>query len=774
MKLISTLLIFSVIASVTKQSLAQHNRLKRIKLKTKNLFVTISLLTAIYLSSTIANAQKMAAGAFHSLVVCANGNVQSWGYDAFGQLGNDAPLVNQPTPVTINFSSLSSAGPNWAGTAVNDISAGTVAWANPGNAAGSNALTYATTGSLSAGAISNYLVTTNFGITVPAGMLITGIVAQVDWLASGAAAADNKIYLVKTGVIQSGATNKSTNTAIGTSQTTRTYGSSMDTWGVGLTDVDVANPGFGVAIAVTKAGGGGQTVSIDRINITVYYTATLVTLVAVAAGSHHSLALDNTGKVWSWGRDIYGQLGDNASYGTLADDKPTPVQVTGLTGIIMISAGSDHSLALDNTGKVWAWGNDGFGQLGDNAALVHQPTPVAVTGLPTIIDIEAGYNHSLALDNTGKVWSWGWDAFGQLGDNAALVTQPMPVAVSVAWGANTIIAISSLSHHNLVLDNTGKVWSWGWDAYGQLGDNAALFDRPTPVAVSVAWGANTITAIEAGQYFSLALDNLGNLWSWGDDAEGQLGDNAALVDQPTPVAVATLTGIIAIAGGYFHSLAVDNTGKVWSWGDDGFGQLGNNAALADQPTPVATLSCLLLVALPIELLSFTGQAVGAINVLDWKTASNINADIFEVERSQYGLSFANIGKVKTIANSQEYNFKDEHPYLGLSYYRLKQIDDAGNANYSNTIAILNGKQNLHLKPNPTSGILEIVCHSEKSEESHYAILDIAGRQVYTNKLTNQQGTNIHSLNLSHLKNGTYFIVIQSGKGVLYGEFVKVE
>ena len=436
--------------------------------------------------------------------------------------------------------------------------------------------------------------------------------------------------------------------------------------------------------------------------------ATITNVTAVSGGWYHSLALDNTGMVWSWGYDGWGQLGNDAAL----VQQNTPVTVG--SPVIAIAAGRGHSLALDNTGKVWSWGDDGAGQLGNDAALVNQPTPVAVSvawGGNTIVAIAVGMYYSLALDNTGKVWSWGSDGFGQLGNNAALVDQPTPVAVSVAWGGNTIVSIAAGMYHAFALDNTGKLWSWGYDNFGQLGNNAALVDQPTPVAVSVAWGANIITAIAGGKYHSLARDNTGKVWSWGMDDQGQLGNNAALVSQSTPVAVSVAWGantITNIAAGHYHSLARDNLGNLWSWGFDNVGQLGNNAALVDQPTPVLVPSC--IIALPIKLISFTADSYQDNSVLcNWVTASEINNDYFTLEKSTDAINFSPFAIVDGAGNSSQtlnYQYIDYELYRNLSYYRLKQTDFDGNFTYSQVISVVNQQINqstLNVYPNPSNG-----------------------------------------------------------------------
>ena len=122
----------------------------------------------------------------------------------------------------------------------------------------------------------------------------------------------------------------------------------------------------------------------------------------ISGGGYHSLALKKDGTVWAWGHNEYGQLGD----GTQTLGRLTPVQVSGLSGVIAIAAGEYHSLALKSDGTVWAWGGNYEGQLGDGTTN-NKLTPVQVSGLSGVIAIAASYRHSLALKSDGTVWAWG-------------------------------------------------------------------------------------------------------------------------------------------------------------------------------------------------------------------------------------------------------------------------------------------------------------------------------------------------------------------------------
>ncbi len=300
-------------------------------------------------------------------------------------------------------------------------------------------------------------------------------------------------------------------------------------------------------------------------------------ITAISSGAVHSLALKSDGTVLAWGADYNGQLGNNTSL----DDKSSPVPVLGASVIIAISAGGFHSLALKSDGTVLAWGTDNYGQLGDNVTLAIQPTPVLISGLSGIVAISAGGRHSLALKNDGTVFAWGYDFYGQLGDDAALTNIPTPVLIS---GLSSVIAISAGADHSLALKSDNTVLAWGKDAFGQLGNDAALTNIPTPVAVINATG---IIAISAGGESSLALKSDNTVLAWGQDDKGQLGNDTALANNPTPVSVSGATGITAISAGGFHSLARKSDGKLLAWGLDDFGQMGNDSATVNLPTPTS-------------------------------------------------------------------------------------------------------------------------------------------------------------------------------------------
>jgi alpha-tubulin suppressor-like RCC1 family protein len=195
-------------------------------------------------------------------------------------------------------------------------------------------------------------------------------------------------------------------------------------------------------------------------------------VVQVAAGPSWGLALRSDGTVWAWGAGISGNLGvPNVGFSTI------PVQVPGLSNIIAVSAGINHGLALRSDGTVWARGGNQYGQLGNGTTSTSQPTPTQVTGLTGVTKISAGGLFSLALLSNGTVWSWGYNAGGELG-NGTTANSSVPVPVSAASRINRLSRItsiaagqdSSLAVSRNILLGTTSVLAWGANTAGQLGD----------------------------------------------------------------------------------------------------------------------------------------------------------------------------------------------------------------------------------------------------------------------------------------------------------------
>ena len=231
---------------------------------------------------------------------------------------------------------------------------------------------------------------------------------------------------------------------------------------------------------------------------------------------------------WAWGDNGNGELGNNVVDPNATSSTPVPVDGPGGSGLFSnataISGGQYHTLAVDSSGHVWAWGSNGYGQLGNNSK-ADSSTPIEVLGpdgsgfLSNIVAIAAGGFFSLALDSSGHVWAWGTDADGELGSGTSSYSLT-PVEVTGPGGSgvlDNITAISAGQEHSLALDATGHIWTWGFNYYGELG-NGTTTGSSTPVEVT---GLANVTAVAGGYYHSIALDSSGHIWAWGRDAEGE-------------------------------------------------------------------------------------------------------------------------------------------------------------------------------------------------------------------------------------------------------------
>jgi alpha-tubulin suppressor-like RCC1 family protein len=234
----------------------------------------------------------------------------------------------------------------------------------------------------------------------------------------------------------------------------------------------------------------------------------------------------------------------------------SPVPVSGLAEVVAVSAGATHSLALLSDGTVMAWGENEYGELGDGTHTGPEPcgatpcstTPVAVSGLSGVIAISAGYHHSLALLASGAVMSWGDGESGQLG-NGANANSDVPVAVSGL--SSGVAAVSGGGFHSLALLSDGTVKAWGLNGSGQLG-NGTVTKSNVPVTVT---GLSGVIGIAGGQAHSVALLSDRSLSSWGWNNEGQLGNGTIGEAQPTPGPVTGVSAVTSFGAGGYYSLS---------------------------------------------------------------------------------------------------------------------------------------------------------------------------------------------------------------------------
>lgn len=300
---------------------------------------------------------------------------------------------------------------------------------------------------------------------------------------------------------------------------------------------------------------------------------------AVGAGADQGLAIQN-GAVKAWGYNNDGELGDGST-----SNSNVPVSVTGLSsGVSAISGGGDHELAIQN-GVVKAWGDNFDGQLGQGFTSANSTTPVSITGLSSGISaVASGGYHSLAIQN-GAAMAWGENDDGQLGTGTT-TDSLAPTAVSGLSSGAT--AIAGGLYHSLAIHN-GAAVAWGYNADGELGNGTSGATANSDLPVSVTGLTSGVTAIAAGGFHSLAIQN-GNVYAWGDDNHGQLG-NGNTTGSNTPVLALDLsTNLIEVAAGQYCSYALSADGSLWVWGQNNVGQLGLGDPNTDRLTPTQLLA----------------------------------------------------------------------------------------------------------------------------------------------------------------------------------------
>lgn len=303
---------------------------------------------------------------------------------------------------------------------------------------------------------------------------------------------------------------------------------------------------------------------------------------SIAAGKNFGMALDGDGQVWTWGDNDYYKLGRGA------DSEPDKENIPGrvnsvLSGCKAIAAGYNHGLALDSQGRVWSWGKNEGGALGISGIAERSKPGLASGTLPMVKDIAAGYDFSMALAEDGSIWAWGANGRGQLGDGT---NTPRPFPAQASSVLSGITAISAGYQHAMALDSQGRVWVWGYGGNGVLGQGA-YEDLSTPI--KMGGPVSNIVSISAGLWHTFAVAADGSAWACGYNNTGTLGDGSAL-ERKTPVRVLAPGKVLAAAGGRNMSLLLLDDGQVRSMGNNMYGQLGIGTTDYDaHPDPLTVL-----------------------------------------------------------------------------------------------------------------------------------------------------------------------------------------
>lgn len=524
--------------------------------------------------------QSVAAGYEHSLAVDESGGLWGWGSNVYHQLGTAAgggilPEALYDEPVRLRDGILAADGGSYFSAAID------------------------TTGLVSVwGAINTVSDTADFDSAVPEALPLPGGRTAVDLVCGS----NHMVVLADDGTVWEWGyygdsmhevyrqvTGMGTVECLGGTNLAAETGGTLWTWvtgGTGLERIPITASGFSslasgydFTLALTDGGelyGWGSN-DLGRLGLPYWifsleepcridakYEGFDFTGAKVFAGDVNSFLLLADGSLFSWGGNNYGKLGVGKEFAPtrnldrfVVDFGSPDVTVTHAYG-----AGG-CGFALDGEGSVWTWGNNDDGRLGlgDTTFRVE---PEIIPGLSGCAALSAGYGFAAALDEAGTLWGWGDNEYGQLGTGDT-ADSAVPVSMLAS-----VTAFDCGSYHIMAVQNDGTVRSWGYNGYGQLGTG----DTTTRKSPAQVFGIDAgITAVACGDLHSLALDVNGNIWSWGHNSYGELGDGST-DDRTTPEMLPSDLfegqSVAFIEAGNSGSFAVTADGSLWSWGR-GFG-----------------------------------------------------------------------------------------------------------------------------------------------------------------------------------------------------------
>jgi len=334
------------------------------------------------------------------------------------------------------------------------------------------------------------------------------------------------------------------------------------------------------------------------------WTDSMTSIDKVACGDDFTVGVVSGNSLLSWGANAYGQLGDGTTDGRVA-----PTIVTGCSGgdynWASAACGRYHTLAVKTDHTLWAWGENGSGQLGYDTTSDLDPYADTYSKIPQQVGtdnhwaaVAARMYHSAAVKSDGTLWTWGQNNYGQLGDGT-LTFRFAPVQVTgCADGDTNWVAVACGAYHTIALKSDGTLWAFGLNDLGQLGDGTTSV-RKSPVQVTGCPGGDANWAsIACGDKHTVAIKTGGTIWAWGGNFNGSLGyDTTGDLDLWSDVAsripqkVGTDNRWATVQCGAAVTVARKSDGSLWAWGDDQYGELGqgtHDSAAHPVPARVGT------------------------------------------------------------------------------------------------------------------------------------------------------------------------------------------
>ena len=500
-------------------------------------------------------------GGYHTMAVKTDGTLWGWGRNAYGEIGNNKSYVIQvSSPVQVGSAS-------WSKVATSKVRYGAIPrrghtlivktdgtlWACGENVYGqlgiNNSRGFAISplqvGSLSTW--SNVAVGDFFSLALKTDGTLWG------WGRNNYGQIGDSTVVTRSSPVQIGvATDWSSIECGGYVSAAIKTGNTLWTWGSG-------------SLGVLGSGSVSNRSSPVQVG-------TLSDWSKVSSGANHMIAVKTDGTLWGWGRNAgtgAGALGQGN-----VTTRSSPVQIGTSTDWSDASCGRYHSMALKNTGTLWAFGRNVYGQLGLGDTTVRS-SPVQVGTGTSWGKVSGAYGHTVAFkssDNT--LWSWGSNAVGQLGlRDITSRSSPVQIGSGTDWSSNFVAGTMS----TMAIKSANSLWAWGTGKLGRLGfDASGPLNHHVESPVQIGSGTDWST-VYCGNNFTIAKKTTGSIWGWGRNSSGQIGDGT-VVSKSSPVQIGSGTDWSKIVCGYTHTLAIKTTGTLWSWGAATYGVLGGSVA----------------------------------------------------------------------------------------------------------------------------------------------------------------------------------------------------
>ena len=360
--------------------------------------------------------------------------------------------------------------------------------------------------------------------------------------------------------------------------------------------------------------GNGNTIDINvpeditgNFNLNISEIITLVSL-----GEYHSSAITSEGRIFTWGSNGAGQLGDGTT-----TNSSLPIDITSNFNlgsgeiITLISLGEFHSLATTSEGRIFTWGYNGDGELGDGTT-TNSSIPIDITSNfnlnvgETVINVSLGGYHSSVITSEGRIFTWGANGSGKLGDGTT-TNSSLPIDITSNFSLTSGEIITSISlgvSHSSAITSEGRIFTWGRGNYGQLGDGGTT-DSLLPIDITSNFNLNEgelITNDSLGYRHSSAITSEERIFTWGYNVDGELGDGTTInsslpIDITNNFNLDTGESISMIYLGDYHSSIITSEGVIFTWGFNAYGELGDGGSI-DKDLPV---HCMLL---PLQTITF--------------------------------------------------------------------------------------------------------------------------------------------------------------------------